>query len=133
MSDRRIERLEKQVEELRALLTSVILSVNFHEDLPFESEMARREVAGERRAALNLVLACIAARSRGETPSRVRNSRMLEQFPVLELAQSPAAIDLDEAIALVADLVGSRDAALDVLKAHKAAGFGAETYRVLGL
>ncbi|MFJ2620532.1 hypothetical protein [Glutamicibacter sp. NPDC087344] len=59
MSDNRIEKLERELEELRGLLTSVILSGRFRDDVPFEALLAQNEIAGERRTALNLVLVAL--------------------------------------------------------------------------
>ncbi|MFJ2621477.1 hypothetical protein [Glutamicibacter sp. NPDC087344] len=58
---------------------------------------------------------------------------MLERFPVLFPAVVNSAIDLAEAIRLVAEVVGNQALAFELLKAHKAGGFGGDGYEALGL
>ncbi|MGP9781151.1 hypothetical protein ACT3UQ_01630 [Glutamicibacter sp. AOP12-B1-11] len=133
MAEDRIAKLEEELSELRDLLTSLTLSVQYREDMAFEAALAYNQVAGQTRAALILVLGSIQSRALGEAPRQVSQPSMLEPFPVLAEAQEPGSIDLAEAIRLVARLVGNQEQAFNVLKAHQASGFGAEAYRRLGL
>ena len=133
MSEDRIERIEREVEELKGLLTSVILSARFRDDTPFESLIAKHAIAGDQRVALNLVLNSVLARAMGEKPQLVRDRELLDRFPVVENAQTPGAIDLADAIRLVSQVVGSQSTAYEFLRAYKDAGFGTEGFKALGL
>lgn len=133
MTDDRIEKLQEEVAALQDLVLSLTLSVQYSEDDPFLARVARYQIAGEKRTALNMVLASIQARADGREPQQVTHPAMLEPFPVVAEAQKPGGIDLAEAIRLVALIVGNQAKAFEILKAHQASGFGIEAYQKLGL
>lgn len=133
MTNDRIEKLQEEIAELQDLLLTLTLSVQYSEDNPFLARVARYQIAGEKRTALNMVLASIQARAEGHEPPQVKHPAVLEPFPVIAEAQKPGSIDLAEAIRLVAQIVGNQEKAFEILKAHQASGFGVESYQNLGL
>ncbi|WP_404285275.1 hypothetical protein [Glutamicibacter arilaitensis] len=133
MTEDRIAKLEEEISELRDLLTSLTLSVQYREDRAFEAAVAYNHVVGQARAALTLVLGSIQSRALGEKPQQVSHLSILEAFPVVAEAQEPKGVDLAEAIRLVAQIVGNQEQAFNVIKAHQASGFGVEAYTSLGM
>lgn len=133
MSEARIAKLEEEISNLRELLTSMTLSVEYRKDMAFEASLSYNQVAGQTRTALTLVLGSIQSRAEEEEPQQVRNPEILALFPVIAEAQQPGKIDLAEAIGLVARIVGNQERAFQLLKAHQDSGFGVAAYKRLGL
>ncbi|HJX79891.1 hypothetical protein [Glutamicibacter sp.] len=133
MSEARIVKLEEEISNLRELLTSMTLSVEYRKDMAVEASLSNHQIAGQTRTALTLVLGSIQSRAEGEEPQQVRNPGILERFPVIAEAQIAGSIDLAEAIRLVARIVGNHEQAYQLLRAHHDSGFGVEAYKKLGL
>lgn len=133
MSDERMERLEGELVRLQDLVTSLTLSVQYGGEEPFEAFLARNGIAGDKRAALNLVIGAILSRAVGAEPALVRNAEILEAFPAIRAAQRPGPVDVAEAVTLVGAIVGTQARAIECFAAHRARGLGREGHEALGI
>ena len=133
MSEARIAKLEEEISNLRELLTSITLRMEYRKDMAFEASLSYNQIAGQTRTALTLILGSIQSRAEEEEPQQVQNPEILGLFPVIAEAQQPGKIDLAGAIGLVARIVGNQERAYQLLKAHQDSGFGVEAYKRLGL
>lgn len=129
----RIQELEGEVRQLRELLRSLTLSVQFDDREPYEAYLAEREIAGDQKLALQLVIASVLSRAMGDVPQKVRDESLLRAYPVIAEAQQDGNISLAEGIRMIGQIVGTQAEAIKCLEAHRDRGLFLEGHEALGI
>jgi hypothetical protein len=129
--DDRVADLERRVRDLEDRLHTLALSVAYSDDEPYFAEVSRAMLGGDERVVLGLVLSGILSRASGREmvgpPDRGRLNH-----PALDAAFRPGPITYDEAVQIVAMVVGDEDSARRLIEAHQRQGLGEEGHRHLG-
>ncbi|GAA1745430.1 hypothetical protein AB0O14_19275 [Microbacterium foliorum] len=119
----RIEKLEERISDLEGLIQSLVVSVQFNSQEPFEAECAKRMITGHKRSALQMQIGIMLRRKNGQDIPRYPDS-LFPQYPsVLEATRGEYSTQEEMAKALV-PLVGSEETASVLLDAYQQRGLG---------
>jgi hypothetical protein len=120
----RVARLEEQVQ-------SLIVSVRYRRDEPWERTLLTLGITGEERVNLMMVLAAVLQRAVGEVPSRPRDTS--RAHPAVVAATEDAPVDRSEALLLVSEVAScSPVVAARLFKAWADRGLGEDANASLG-
>ena len=130
---RRIDEQSQCIEGSQDALHALSIVFQFRKEEPYLAFQAEHGIAGRRRIALNAAINGVLSRAQGHVrplSSRVREE-LREDYPALAKAYAPEAIDWDEAVRIVGELLGSEHLGRQALEAHRARGLGLEGHRAL--
>lgn len=119
----RIEKLEERISDLEGLIQSLVVSVQFNSQEPFEAECAKRMITGHKRSALQMQIGIMLRRKNGQDIPHYPDS-LFPQYPsVLEATRGEYSTQ-EEMVKALVPLVGSEETASVLLDAYQQRGLG---------
>lgn len=106
--NKEFERDENELARLSDLIFSLVHSVQYRPDRPFDALLCQHMLFGEDRIALKLALYAVDRRLDGKDPGRP--SRLVVKYPGLARAYESSALQTAQALEILSEFVGSVDA-----------------------
>ncbi|MCH9277249.1 hypothetical protein JS533_013415 [Bifidobacterium amazonense] len=125
-----VESLSSQLSDMKDLLFTFSQCAEFRTDKPYLSALVRNMIGGEQRRTLEMVISIVLFRAQGQDLPHL-DSRYVSQHPAIAEAYVSRPIDGEEAIRLIAMVVGSESVAQEILDAHRSSGMGAAGHEAL--